>query len=290
MTEKNLSAYMNSDLAAECCAGRSVREYTDEYASVSSLRITTEEDSKRFGKERGSYITVSFDPLHLLPSDAVTSIAETTAAELRMLADATSPHRERVLIAGLGNRHLTSDSLGPLCIDGVNVTRHLRKNEPALFEALEVCETAAFSPGVVGQTGIETLELILGAVETVRPDLLVVIDSLAARSVRRLASTIQLTDSGIAPGSGIGNRRRTISKASTGVPTIAIGAPTVVSSATLVCDALEKSGIDEIPRELESVLSTGRSFFVSPKECDIAVAELAKVITYAVNSVFSDNF
>ena len=267
---------MNSDLAAECCTGQMIREYRTEYAVVSSLAVATDEESKRCGKERGNYITVSFDPLHLLPSEAIISVGKTTASELRLLADTIAPHRERVLIAGLGNRHLTSDSLGPLCVDGINVTRHLKKSEPSLFKALEVCETAAFSPGVVGQTGIETLELILGAIETVRPDLLIVIDSLASRSVERLSSTIQLTDSGIAPGSGIGNRRRTISKASTGVPTIAIGAPTVVSSSTLVCDVLERSGIDEIPPELESVLSTGRSFFVSPKECDIAVSELAK--------------
>ena len=142
-------------------------------------------------------------------------------------------------------------------------------------------------PGVLGQTGIETVELIRGAVENAGPDVVLAIDALAARSCERLAATVQLSDNGINPGSGIGNHRKAICRETVGVPVIALGVPTVVNSATLVYDALRQAGIEEIRPELRQVLENGRSFFVSPKESDVITDRISDLIADAVDMAFT---
>ena len=196
------------------------------------------------------------------------------------------PKASSVLTVGLGNRDITADALGPKTVDGLLVTRHIKEYKPDIFEKIGQREMSALCPGVVGQTGIETFELIEGAVKRVCPDLVIVIDALAARSVDRLATTVQISDTGIAPGSGIGNKRRRIDRESLGVPVLAVGVPTVVDSATLVYDALGRAGIEETSEELERVLENSRSFFVSLKESDVAVSESARLLANAINYAF----
>jgi spore protease len=191
-----------------------------------------------------------------------------------------------VLVCGLGNRSITADALGPAVADALVITRHVRLCEASLFDSLFSLEVASFAPGVLAQTGIDTGELIRGAVEHVAPDLVVAIDALAARSADRLMTTVQLCDTGIAPGSGMGNHRCRLDRQTLGVPVIAIGVPTVVNSATLIRDALEVGGIGDISPDLERLLEGGRSFFVSPKESDLAVRELSAIIARALNSAF----
>lgn len=146
---------------------------------------------------------------------------------------------------------------------------------------------SAITPGVSGQTGIDSYELVSGAVKTVRPDLVIAIDALASRSVERLATTIQITDSGITPGSGIGNHTKALNKTSLGIPVIAIGVPTMVSSSTLVYDTLEQSGVSDISKELQQVLENGKSFYVTTNDCDEVVNKLSKLISSALNKAFS---
>ncbi len=193
-----------------------------------------------------------------------------------------------MLVAGLGNRFITADALGPLAVKGISVTRHIKTVSPALYDRIGYgCEISAIAPGVVGQTGIETLELIKGAAEKISPSLIIVIDALASRSVDRLAQTVQLSNSPIAPGSGIGNKRQVLSKETLGCPVIAIGAPTVVDSSTLVYDALGKAGIEDIDASLKEVLDNGKNFMVSLKDSDVAVSELARLIAHSINLAFA---
>ena len=194
-----------------------------------------------------------------------------------------------VLICGLGNRSITADALGPAVADALVITRHVKLREKKLFDSLFSLEVASFAPGVLAQTGIETEELVRGAVERARPDLVVAIDALAARSAERLMTTVQLCDTGIAPGSGMGNRNGALDRKTLGVPVVAIGVPTVVTSSTLIRDALELGGIDGISDALERVLENGRSFFVSPKESDLAIRELSAIIARALNSAFGSD-
>lgn len=289
MTENR--KYIRTDLAQECrealCErdidGVNYRENEKGGLKFLYMDIETEEASRHLGKEIGRYITAETGRVWLMGDEQRENAAETLAQSIsEMSGDASS-----ILIVGLGNREITSDSLGPQTADSLLVTRHIRDHDPVLFDKLCHREISVLCPGVLGQTGIETFELIRGAVETVKPDLVIAIDALAARSVDRLATTVQLTDTGIAPGSGIGNRRKRIDKNSLGVPVLALGIPTVVDSATLVWDALDRAGITSVSRELKNVLENSRSFFVSLKESDTAVRESASLLSDAINRAFS---
>lgn len=185
-------------------------------------------------------------------------------------------------MAGLGNRFITPDSIGPRTADLVTVTNHAR-GEAHLFSLLGCARVSAFSPGVLGQTGFEAASLITEAAKAADADAILAVDALAARSTARLAATIQISDTGIRPGSGIGNCRTAITREKVGIPVIALGVPTVVDSATLVWDALEQAGIRDPSRELRQVLDNDRSFIVSPKESDVIADTVAELLSGAIN-------
>ena len=190
-------------------------------------------------------------------------------------------------MAGLGNRYIASDAIGPLAVRDITVTRHIKELDPALFGSLGSATVSAIAPGVIGQTGIEAVEIIRGAAENVSPGLIIAIDALAAKSIDRLAVTVQLSDTGIAPGSGIGNARKAIDRATLGIPVISVGVPTVVDSSTLIYDMLNLAGADDIPDCVKNALDNGRSFFVTLKDADSASRENAKLIARAINLAFS---
>ncbi|MBQ4136486.1 MAG: GPR endopeptidase, partial [Clostridia bacterium] len=162
-----------------------------------------------------------------------------------------------------------------------------KDHDAKLYASLGGRSVCAIAPGVIGQTGIESLELIRGAAIKVRPQAVIVIDALAAVELSHLATTVQITDTGIAPGSGIGNRRMRIDKESLGCPVIAIGVPTVVESSTLVYAALEEAGITDIDESLRTVLENGRGFFVTPKESDVVTTEVSRLLSEAINLALS---
>lgn len=285
------SNFIRTDLAKEAKEavnidskrGISYIERQEQGIHIADMRVKTKEGSMIIGKPIGRYITLECGKTWLM-SDQKKEAARNLIAKYTL---ALAPKNPTCLICvGLGNRDITPDALGPLVADSLLVTRHIKSHDHRLFESLGQREVAAITPGVVGQTGIETLELIRGAVERVRPDCVVAIDALAARSVDRLATTVQLSDTGIAPGSGIGNRRKEISYATLGVPCISVGVPTVVDSSTLVYDALSKAGIEQVDAKLTRVLENGKSFFVSLKESDIAIAEAARLIAESLNLAF----
>jgi spore protease len=292
--EANNSAYIRTDLATETLlpseeasiSGIKFTERVHGNVRVAELVIESDKTAEIIGKPVGRYLTVSFGKLWLTSDEEAEQVSKTIAAELKYLAYRAVPDLKSVMVVGLGNQYITADSIGPLTVKDIIITRHIKEHDEELFNKMGYLDISSVTPGVVGQTGIETLELIRGAVANVNPSIVVVIDALASRSIDRLAATVQLTDSGISPGSGIGNKRRAINKASLGVPVIAIGVPTVVDSSTLVYDALERAGITDLSAELIKVLENGKSFFVSLKECDIAVLELSRAISRAVNEAF----
>ncbi len=292
----NKNGYMRSDMAEECCdgidlaendRGLRLKEYEIRGISVTRLDVTSKEGSEAIGKDIGSYITVNIGKIWLADEDGFNSAAEILAEELKKMALSLAPKLDSILVAGLGNRYITSDSIGPLAVKGLNVTGHIKRLDPSLFDELSVLSVSAIAPGVVGQTGIETAELIHGAAKCCSPSLILAIDALAAKSIDRLAVTVQISDTGIAPGSGIGNTRTSIDKNSLGVPVISIGVPTVVDSSTLIYDMLNKAGITDIPDEMTAVLENGKSFFVTLKDADSAARETARLISRAMNLAFS---
>ena len=293
------SKYIRTDLASECLPeeeaisqrGVEYREGQENGIGVSTLKITTDEGERIIGKPKGEYITIQVGKIWLADDELVSRTAELLAHKIRSLIDGvTADKQPSVLVIGLGNRYITSDAIGPLSVKDLTVTRHIREYDENLYRAIDSLCISAFTPGVVGQTGIETIDLIKGAVKTTAPAVVIAIDALASRSVDRLATTVQLSDTGITPGSGIGNTRRAVDKNELGVPVISIGVPTVVDSSTLIMDLLEQSGIEGLPSDLERRLENGRSFFVTLKDSDIAVSEISSLISMALNSALSADY
>ena len=266
-------------------------EYTEYGTNVSAINILDEQAAQQVGKPCGQYVTLSREKLWQLSGKEYRHFHRILARQIRKMAISMCGRdidgNFGVLTVGLGNREITADAIGPQTVAKLSVTRHLRARTPALFAAIGRCNLSALAPGVLGQTGIETVELIRGAVANAHPDLVIAVDALVARSCKRLASTIQLSNRGIDPGSGIGNHRQSICSASIGAPVLALGVPTVVDSSTLVYDALAQAGIQEIGDELRTVLENRRGFFVSPKESDVITTNLSTLLADAIETAFT---
>ena len=239
-----------------------------------------------------SSVTVACGRITARGEGDLPGLSRLLARELRRMAegmlDKAVDGACRVLVVGLGNADMTPDAIGPGTVRRLTVTRHLKAYDETLYNALGCCELAALSPGVLGQTGMESGELVRCAAERLKPDLLVAVDALAARSCERLSSTIQLSDGGISPGAGIGNHRMAIDRETVGCPVIGLGVPTVVDSSTLVWDALEKAGMtgETLPDGLGAVLESGRSFIVSPRDSDEMVELTCRLLAKALDIAF----
>ncbi|MDR1736437.1 MAG: GPR endopeptidase [Oscillospiraceae bacterium] len=256
-------------------SGVIAREYMRESCRVTHIQITDEQGAKALHKPVGNYITVELGSLGEQGgfSDAV----EAAAAELMpLLAPAEGGH---VLVAGLGNRAITPDAIGPAAIGQILVTRHLIDHLPDMFGNLR--PVSALSTGVLGTTGMESAEIIRGVVDRTKPAMVILIDALASRSLSRLCTTIQLADTGITPGSGVGNSRAALNRESLGVPVIALGVPTVVEAATLLADLSDEAGLPAPDEELLKGF-TG-NLIVTPKDIDKNIAEIARVSAFAAN-------
>ncbi|MBQ3483784.1 MAG: GPR endopeptidase [Clostridia bacterium] len=288
--------FARSDLAAECGAGtegEGVRVSRAEAGGCEILRvqIKSEEAAARIRKPQGRYVTVECGNIRMLDEVESERVSCALAVEIREMAERMCGRRVgqgfSVLVAGLGNAEITPDAVGPETVRRLSVTRHLRRFDTALFSTLGLCEIAALTPGVLGQTGLETVELVQGAARSAQPDLVIAVDALAARSTDRLAATVQLSDTGIHPGSGIGNARRALNRETVGVPVMAIGVPTVVDSATLAADLLARAGHTEPDEALRAELENGRSFFVAPKEIDLLVSSVGVLLAAALEKAFT---
>lgn len=261
-------------------------EFTSERhgnTEIERLIISSEEGAKSIEKDMGRYTTLCFERIWRLNEDELEALSNQLS---NVLLELCKPHFTKegsVLVAGLGNRNITADAIGPQAVEKIIATRHLREHKPEIFKKNFSKSIAAVVPGVLGQTGIEAAEMIRAASRACDAEVIIAIDALASRSPERLASTIQLCDTGIVPGSGIGNCRAAINKGTIGVPVIAVGVPTVVNSAVLLYDALSKAGElannDVIQRQTENL-------FVSPRESDTATEIFSTIIADAINSSF----
>ena len=294
---KNIEAslYRRTDLAIEAeidrehAAGVCFDEYERDGIPVSSLIVTGGEGERNACRPAGTYVTVTARRPWLWEDERRASLVSLLSDIISDAVISASGERPRpdlpILICGLGNRAMTADAVGPKTADGVTVTARLRLERRELYEKLGCCRVFSISPGVSAATGVDAADVVRGVAGTVRPAVIILVDALAARSCERLASTIQITDTGISPGSGIGNRQTEISASSVGIPVVTVGVPTVVHSATLVYDALEAGGVDlgSGSEKLRQVLEGGRSFFVTPEESDVVTEEMSRLISDAIN-------
>ena len=242
------------------CASQS-RKIREREIYTTTVVIETENGARVMGKPVGTYITLEAPNMSSPDEDYHAEISEALAVHIRALMRTEDDKRKSVLVVGLGNREVTPDALGPEVIGNLRITRHMiRVYGRVSAELQQAAEVSALVPGVMAQTGMETLEIIKGVVDETHPQLVIVIDALAARSTKRLNRTIQITDTGINPGSGVGNHRNAINEETLGVPVIAIGVPTVVDAVTIVNDTMEAL-VEELDRsermqQLTGVLGT----------------------------------
>ena len=265
---------------------------------VTTVRIETENGAKTMGKPVGTYLTIEAPNLSSPDEGIHREVSEELAKYLIEVMKKIIPeseHDKEVLVIGLGNRQATPDALGPYVADNLNVTRHIVK-EYGKYAALEEmnCVVSAIVPGVMAQTGMETLEIVRGVVSETKPDVVIAVDALAARSTTRLNRTIQITDTGISPGSGVGNHREGLNEENLSVRVIGIGVPTVVDAATIVHDSmaelLEALEEDEQKEFLEEMISPKLyTMFVTPKDVDETVRYLSFTISEGLNLAFSDS-
>lgn len=241
---------------------------------VTTVTVSSREGAQALGKPQGTYITIELDGLLRREENAFQRAAEVVAEALRPLLPASGP----ALVVGLGNRAVTPDLIGPLAVDHLLVTRHLVEQVPEHFGDLRPVSAAA--PGVLASTGMESSLVAQALAERLRPACVVAVDALASRSLDRLCRTVQLSDAGVVPGSGVGNHREALDRDSLGVPVFTVGVPTVVDGTTLALDLLERAGRTELNRD---DLPGGGGFFVTPREVDQRVADLGKVLGYAVS-------
>ena len=279
--------------------GVSVEEHYEEETDIRTTKVTidTKNAEKTLGKPMGVYVTMEAPAMVEPDDDYHREISEALAEELlKMLPQ--EQEELAVLIVGLGNREVTADALGPQVVDNLLITRHVvRTYGKAAYNCTRMNLVSSIEPGVMAKTGMETAEIIGGVVKETEPDVLIAVDALAARSIKRLNRTIQITNTGIQPGSGVGNHRNALTKETLGVPVIAIGIPTVVDAATIVGDALEKLMNGE--KEFDAVKYMGQhrmafaelnNMYMTGKDIDSVIKRVSYTVSEGINIAMEKNW
>ncbi len=281
------------------------KEEINDKIRTSRVKVINEKGAEAIGKPIGNYITIDIKNLKIATTEDIQNFSEVLTKELKALIQKHANNKDDILVVGLGNIYVTPDSLGPKVINEIDVTRHILEYMPEAIPE-NTRPVSAISPGVLGTTGIETLEIIKGIVENIHPKLLIVIDALASRSIERISSTIQLADTGITPGAGVGNTRKDLSKDTLGIPVIALGIPTVVEAATIAADSLdlfiqkiqEEAKSNEFLNKLqeedkyelikEVLAPEDYNFIVTPKEIDDLIENMKDVVARGINFAVQD--
>ena len=292
--------YQRANKLEEIEGIETTKEEISENIKVERVQITNKNGEQAIGKPIGNYITIDVKKLKIATEEEIQKASEVVTSELKSLIDKHVQKQEEILVVGLGNVYVTPDSLGPKVINEIDVTRHLINYLPQYVEegTRPVC---AVAPGVLGTTGIETMEILKGIVDNTKPKLVIVIDALASRSIDRISSTIQISDTGIVPGAGVGNTRKEISQETLGIPVIAIGIPTVVDLATIVSDGIDifigklqedaksndnlnKLREEDNYEEVKEALNVGDyNMIVTPKEIDDLIENMKDIVARGIN-------
>lgn len=307
-TDLAMEAYEMLTEAAEELAGVGVKKEQRGDTQITRVEIETKDAAEKMGKPVGNYITIEISDAKIADANKMEEMCNLLANEIKALGNLKK--NDTVLVIGLGNRSVTPDALGPEVISCLMVTRHMLEYLPEHMPE-GIRSVCAVSPGVLGITGIETGEIVRGVTEKIKPDLVICIDALAARSIERISRTIQLCDTGIAPGAGVGNKRRALNRETLGVPVIAIGVPTVIDAATITADSLgavtdslsqsADSGselykmLSSIDRDeqfkliKEALYPSVGDFIVTPKDVDLMIEKTAKIVANGINLALHDD-
>lgn len=267
---------------------------------ISRVKIINEEGEKKLGKPIGNYITLDVKNIKIADDEKIEQISKVLTGELRKVIGEHVKDTEDILVVGLGNIYVTPDALGPKVIPHIEITRHILEYMPKVMPE-DTRPVSAISPGVLGTTGIETMEVLKGIVDNIHPKLLIVIDALASRSIERISSSIQIADTGIVPGAGVENKRKEISQKTLGIPVIALGIPTVVDLASITNDcinlfienlqgkAMSNSYLNELKDKdnyeeiKEALIPKDYNMIVTPKEIDQLIENMSKIVANGIN-------
>lgn len=300
MAVERTDIYKKANSIQDNINGVEVENITQENVDISRVKITNEEGEKALGKPIGNYITLDVKNIKIADDEKIAKISEEVANELRKVIGEHVKDTEDILVVGLGNLYVTPDALGPKVVPEIEVTRHILEYMPKAMPE-DTRPVSAISPGVLGITGIETMEILKGVVDNIKPRLLIVIDALASRSIERISSSIQIADTGIVPGAGVGNKRKEISKKTLGIPVIALGIPTVVDLASITNDCInlfienlqEKAMSNDYLNKLkeqdnyeeikEALIPKDYNMIVTPKEIDKLIENMSKIISKGIN-------
>ena len=272
----------------------------NEHIKKTKVNITNENGEKAIGKPKGTYVTIDINNLKVLQEEEIEEAAKCLSQEIKELIKKHIDDKSEILVVGLGNEYVTPDALGPKVISDIDVTRHILQYMPQCLDE-NTRAVSAISPGVLGTTGIETVEILKGIVENIKPKLIIVIDALASRNLNRISKTIQLSDTGIVPGAGVGNKRNEISINTLNIPVIAIGIPTVVDLAAITDECLdifigkiqEKGESNDYLNKLkendnyegikEALIPNDYNMIVTPKEIDDLIVNMSSVVARGIN-------
>ncbi len=275
-------------------------EAFNENIKITRVKVLNAKGEQAIGKKQGTYITIDIKNIKIAGEDDIQKASEAVTKELKVLISNLVGAQDDILVVGLGNLYVTPDALGPKVIQDIDITRHLLNYMPDVLDK-DTRPVSAVSPGVLGTTGIETAEILKGIIDNIHPKLLIVIDALASRSIERISSTVQIADTGIIPGAGVGNTRKELTVNTLGIPVIAIGIPTVVEAATIAADSLDLF-IQKMQQEAKSneflntlqeenkyemikeVLAPEEyNFIVTPKEIDELIENMSSVVARGIN-------
>ena len=275
-------------------------EKTGENIVTTRVKVLDKKGEEAINKPIGNYITIDVKNLKLASEEDIQKTSEVVTKELKVLIDKHIDNKASILVVGLGNLYVTPDALGPKVINEIDITRHLLEYMPEVLGE-NTRSVSAVSPGVLGTTGIETQEILKGIVDNVKPQLIIIIDALASRSIERISSSIQIADTGIVPGAGVGNARKELTQNTLGVPVIAIGIPTVVEAATIAADSLtlfiqkvqEEAHSNDFLNQLqeedkyemikEVLAPSDYNFIVTPKEIDDLIENMKDIVARGIN-------
>lgn len=253
---------------------------------VTNVKIENEKGAEALKRKIGNYITIDLDTINNLSLEKEKEVIQVFSNELKMIIDQHIDKCDEILIVGLGNLNATPDSFGAKVVENIEITRHIKMFLPNAIDKT-VRSVSAIVPGVLGTTGIETIEIVKGITNNIKPKLIIAIDSLCSKNIDRIGKSIQISDTGIVPGGGVGNRQEELSEETLGIPVVGIGIPTVLDAATIVIDTLNNCDIQINEDELVNKMKLNKfNFIVTPKEIDSLIEKITTIVSEGINMSF----
>ncbi len=275
--------YKNSNKIEDEITGIECEEDVVDDIKITRVNITNKEGEKALQRKIGNYITIDIKKINNISEDKERKIIEVFSNELVKIINKHAKKEDEILIVGLGNLHSTPDSLGTKVVENTEITRHIKIYLPNAIDK-NTRSVSAITPGVLGTTGIETVEIVKGIVSNIKPKLVIAIDSLCSKNIERINKSIQISDTGIVPGGGVGNKQEELSEKTLGIPVVAVGIPTVLDAATIVIDTLNACNISINEDEIVNKMKLNNfNFVVTPKEIDLLIENMSNIVSEGIN-------